>query len=410
MTHTVTEIGSTLGGRYRLLELLGQGGMATIYRARDAQLERDVAVKLLRPEFGQDPDFLARFRDEARAAASLSHPNIVPVFDFGEDAVRARTSSWSWSRARTWRDPPRQRAARPAPGRPHRRRRRPRPPGRPLPRHRPPRREAVEHPGRPRRPRPGRRLRDRPRHDRGAGDAARDDDGLGPLLQPRAGPRRDRRPPRPTSTRWASSCSRCSPGSGRSPATARRPSRWRASRRPRRARPRSGRPCRRSSTRSSPARWRSNRPTATPRPRRWPARSRASCGADEARGRGGRRRARVRPSSPPRPGQPTPIPYPPSAYARPPSAPRHRVDPGHPAAAAGRRRRRSRGGRRVEPVGLDRRHRRDPHPAADRLPAVPLPDRRRLAVPVALRLAGHGAGVRRPRHLQRRGAGRRPWA
>ncbi len=83
----MTEIGSVLGGRYRLLELLGQGGMATIYRARDAQLDRDVAVKLLRPEFGRDPDFLARFRDEARAAASLSHPNIVPVFDFGEDTV-----------------------------------------------------------------------------------------------------------------------------------------------------------------------------------------------------------------------------------------------------------------------------------------------------------------------------------
>src|SRR4029077_9680210 len=83
---TVTEIGSTLGGRYRLLELLGQGGMATIYRARDAQLERDVAVKLLRPEFRQDPDFLSRFRDEARAAASLSNPNVVQVFDFGEDA------------------------------------------------------------------------------------------------------------------------------------------------------------------------------------------------------------------------------------------------------------------------------------------------------------------------------------
>ena len=81
----MTEIGSTLGGRYRLLELLGQGGMATIYRARDAQLERDVAVKLLRPEFGKDPDFLARFRDEARAAASLNHPNITAVFDFGED-------------------------------------------------------------------------------------------------------------------------------------------------------------------------------------------------------------------------------------------------------------------------------------------------------------------------------------
>ena len=81
----MTEIGTTLGGRYRLVELLGQGGMATIYRARDAQLDRDVAVKLLRPEFGQDPDFLARFRDEARAAASLNHPNIVSVFDFGED-------------------------------------------------------------------------------------------------------------------------------------------------------------------------------------------------------------------------------------------------------------------------------------------------------------------------------------
>jgi serine/threonine protein kinase len=85
-TDTVTEIGSTLGGRYRLLELLGQGGMATVYRARDAQLERDVAVKLLRPELGRDPEFLARFRDEARSAASLSHPNIVAVFDFGEDA------------------------------------------------------------------------------------------------------------------------------------------------------------------------------------------------------------------------------------------------------------------------------------------------------------------------------------
>jgi hypothetical protein len=81
----VTEIGSTLGGRYRLVELLGQGGMATIFRAHDGQLGRDVAVKLLRPEFGQDPDFLQRFREEARAAASLSHPNIVAVFDFGQD-------------------------------------------------------------------------------------------------------------------------------------------------------------------------------------------------------------------------------------------------------------------------------------------------------------------------------------
>jgi serine/threonine-protein kinase len=83
----VTDIGETLGGRYRLVELLGQGGMATIYRARDAQLERDVAVKVLRPEYGADPDFNERFRHEAQSAASLNHPNVVSVFDYGTDDV-----------------------------------------------------------------------------------------------------------------------------------------------------------------------------------------------------------------------------------------------------------------------------------------------------------------------------------
>jgi eukaryotic-like serine/threonine-protein kinase len=81
----VTEIGTILGGRYRLVELLGQGGMATIYRARDNQLERDVAVKVLRPEYGADPDFIDRFRHEAQAAASLNHPGIVGVHDYGTD-------------------------------------------------------------------------------------------------------------------------------------------------------------------------------------------------------------------------------------------------------------------------------------------------------------------------------------
>ena len=83
----MAEIGSVLGGRYRLVELLGQGGMATIYRATDDQLGRDVAVKILRPEYGRDPDFVARFRAEAQAVASLSHPNIVQVYDFGMDPV-----------------------------------------------------------------------------------------------------------------------------------------------------------------------------------------------------------------------------------------------------------------------------------------------------------------------------------
>jgi serine/threonine-protein kinase len=83
----VADIGTVLGGRYRLLELLGQGGMATIYRARDAQLERDVAVKVLRPEYGRDPDFFARFRQEAQSAASLNHPGVVAVYDYGTDTV-----------------------------------------------------------------------------------------------------------------------------------------------------------------------------------------------------------------------------------------------------------------------------------------------------------------------------------
>ncbi len=81
----MAEIGQILGGRYRLSELLGQGGMATIYRAADTGLGRDVALKLLRPEYLRDPDFSSRFRQEAQAAASLSHPNVVTVYDYGED-------------------------------------------------------------------------------------------------------------------------------------------------------------------------------------------------------------------------------------------------------------------------------------------------------------------------------------
>ena len=84
-TDGLAEIGTILGGRYRLVELLGQGGMATIFRAVDTQLGRDVAVKLLRPEYLRDPDFSSRFRQEAQAAASLTHPNVVTVYDYGED-------------------------------------------------------------------------------------------------------------------------------------------------------------------------------------------------------------------------------------------------------------------------------------------------------------------------------------
>jgi serine/threonine-protein kinase len=77
-----------LNNRYQLEERLGTGGMAVVYRARDLMLERLVAIKILRENFSDDPDFRERFRQEARAAANLSHPNIVTVHDFGLDSGR----------------------------------------------------------------------------------------------------------------------------------------------------------------------------------------------------------------------------------------------------------------------------------------------------------------------------------
>lgn len=77
-----------LNERYRLEELLGSGGMAVVHRARDLMLERDVAIKVLREDFSQDSGFRESFRQEARAAANLSHPNIVTVHDFGFDDER----------------------------------------------------------------------------------------------------------------------------------------------------------------------------------------------------------------------------------------------------------------------------------------------------------------------------------
>ncbi len=74
-----------LGGRYQLERQVGGGGMAIVYRARDLVLNRQVAVKVLRPQFGSDEDFINRFRREAQAVASLSHPNVVSVYDVGQD-------------------------------------------------------------------------------------------------------------------------------------------------------------------------------------------------------------------------------------------------------------------------------------------------------------------------------------
>ncbi len=74
-----------LNDRYQLEQTLGTGGMAIVYKAKDLMLERYVAVKALREDFSQDVAFRERFRQEAKAAANLSHPNIVTVHDFGLD-------------------------------------------------------------------------------------------------------------------------------------------------------------------------------------------------------------------------------------------------------------------------------------------------------------------------------------
>src|SRR5215216_5749750 len=78
-------IGTVLSGRYRLESKLGSGGMSTVYLARDSTLERWVAVKVMHREMSDQPDQLQRFRQEARAVAKLSHPNVVAVIDAGED-------------------------------------------------------------------------------------------------------------------------------------------------------------------------------------------------------------------------------------------------------------------------------------------------------------------------------------
>jgi serine/threonine protein kinase len=72
-------------GRYQVTHLIARGGMAIVYRAQDVLLNRPVAIKTLYPELSADPLFVEGFRREAQAAANLSHPNIVPVFDWGED-------------------------------------------------------------------------------------------------------------------------------------------------------------------------------------------------------------------------------------------------------------------------------------------------------------------------------------
>ncbi len=81
-------MGDVVADRYELEELVGTGGMSSVYRAHDRLLERKVALKVLHPHFGADEEYVERFRREARAVAQLSHPNLVTVIDRGEDGGR----------------------------------------------------------------------------------------------------------------------------------------------------------------------------------------------------------------------------------------------------------------------------------------------------------------------------------
>ncbi|AWB45161.1 Stk1 family PASTA domain-containing Ser/Thr kinase [Paenibacillus sp. CAA11] len=78
-------IGHELGGRYQIIERIGGGGMALVYRAQDLLLNRNVAIKVLRQQFVHDEEFIRRFRREAQSAASLSHPNVVSIYDVGQE-------------------------------------------------------------------------------------------------------------------------------------------------------------------------------------------------------------------------------------------------------------------------------------------------------------------------------------
>src|SRR6266511_5151949 len=81
-------LGEVIAERYELQEIVGTGGMSSVYRAHDRLLERSVALKVLHDRYSADEEYVERFRREARAAARLSHPNIVTVIDRGEQDGR----------------------------------------------------------------------------------------------------------------------------------------------------------------------------------------------------------------------------------------------------------------------------------------------------------------------------------
>src|SRR5215510_5267172 len=94
-------IGQTIA-HYRVTEKIGEGGMGEVYRARDTQLGRDVAIKVLPAAFSADPDRLRRFEQEAQAAAALNHPNILAVYDIGQERLRPERARSASESERGW--------------------------------------------------------------------------------------------------------------------------------------------------------------------------------------------------------------------------------------------------------------------------------------------------------------------
>ena len=85
-------LGSSLGSRYRIERLLGQGGMGSVYLAYDKELDRQVALKMIRPELASNENVLARFKREIQLSSKVTHPNVLRVYDLGEeDGIRFLT-------------------------------------------------------------------------------------------------------------------------------------------------------------------------------------------------------------------------------------------------------------------------------------------------------------------------------
>jgi hypothetical protein len=94
------ESGAVLGGRFRVLRLLGRGGMGEVYLAEDLRLGRQVALKVLSPSLAHDPLYVQRFQREGRSASALNHPAVCVIHEIGTAEDAARSSPWSSWRAR----------------------------------------------------------------------------------------------------------------------------------------------------------------------------------------------------------------------------------------------------------------------------------------------------------------------